>query len=197
MSHDEVSSRVKLVDLRVLSDNHYTLHKATFDYRRTDGAWQTMSRESYGIGRSVAVLPYDAARNRVLLLRQFRWPAFETGHRELLIEAPAGLLDGDTPQEGARREAQEEAGVIIGALEPVSECYLSPGAVTERMSLYIGSYDSAAPRQGGGGEFHEGEDIESFEVSLEQAMEMVRTGQVIDAKTIVLIQAARLKAAGL
>ena len=197
MDHDEVSSRVKLVDLRVLSDNHYTLHKATFDYRRNDGAWQTMSRESYGIGRSVAVLPYDAARNRVLLLRQFRWPAFQTGHRELLIEAPAGLLDGDTPEEGARREALEEAGVTLSALEPVSECYLSPGAVTERMSLYLGTYDSTVPRAGGGGQFHEGEDIESFEVSLEQAMEMVKTGQVIDAKTIVLIQAARLKAAGL
>jgi 8-oxo-dGTP pyrophosphatase MutT (NUDIX family) len=107
-----------------------------------------------------------------------------------LIEAPAGLLDSDTPEEGARREGLEEAVVTLNGLELVSECHLSPGAVTERMSLYLGACDSTAPRAGG--QFHAGEDIESFEVGLEQALEMVKAGHVIDAKTIVLIQAAGL-----
>jgi len=143
---DDVSSRVKVHGLDVLSDNHYVLRNARFDFRRQGGAWQAQKRESYDIGNGAAVLPIDRARNRVLLVRQFRWPAFEAGRRELLIEAPAGKLDGDDPETCVTREAMEEAGIAVSNLQRVTKCFPSPGAVTEQLSLFLADYDSTAPR---------------------------------------------------
>jgi nudix-type nucleoside diphosphatase (YffH/AdpP family) len=191
---DDVSARVKLRELKLLSDNHYTLRRAQFDFRRRDGAWQEQVRESYDIGDGAAVLPVDRARNKVLLIRQFRWPAFEAGQRELLVEAVAGKLDGDDPQTCVRREAAEEAGIHIIDLELVTHCFMSPGAVKEKLSLFLATYDSATPREKGGGHVQEGEDIESLETSLDDALAMVRRGEIIDAKTILLLQAAKLGA---
>jgi nudix-type nucleoside diphosphatase (YffH/AdpP family) len=126
---DEMSSRVRLQELTTLSDNHYVLRKARFELLRRDGQWQEQARESYDIGDGAAVLPVDAARGLVLLIRQFRWPVFEAGHRAPLIEAVAGKLDGDDPESCVRKEAMEEAGVKIGALTLVTRCFSSPGAV--------------------------------------------------------------------
>jgi nudix-type nucleoside diphosphatase (YffH/AdpP family) len=193
MTDKDISNRLKLREMKTLSDDHYLLRRADFEWRRSDGAWQAQTRESYDLGDAVAVLPIDRARDRVLLIRQFRWPVFEWGHRELLIEAIAGKLDGDMPEVCARREAMEEAGVTLGALELVSYCFPSPGAVKERMSVFLADYDSSAPRQKGGGHAHEGEDIEVFEVSLDKALAMTALGEIIDAKTILLLQAAKLR----
>jgi nudix-type nucleoside diphosphatase (YffH/AdpP family) len=150
-------------------------------------------RESYELGDAVTVLPVDRARDKVLLIRQFRWPVFEWGVTETLIEAVAGKLDGDTPETCARREAMEEAGVTLGALELVSYCFPSPGAVKERMTAYLADYDSTSPREAGGGHAHEGEDIEVLELPLDQAYAMIATGEIIDLKTIMLLQAAKLR----
>jgi nudix-type nucleoside diphosphatase (YffH/AdpP family) len=193
MTDKDISDRVKLRELKTLSDNHYILRRADFDYRRGDGRWQALHRESYELGDAMAVLPVDRARDKVLLIRQFRWPVFEWGHREMLIEAVAGKLDGDTPEVCARREAMEEAGVTLGALHLVSHCFPSPGAVKERMSAFLADYDSTAPRQKGGGHEEEGEDIEVFEVTLDEGMAMIASGEIIDAKTIMLLQAAKLR----
>lgn len=189
-----ISSRVRLRELKTLSDNHYTLRRAEFDFQRKDGRWQEgQLRESYDMGDGAAVLLWDRARDKVLLIKQFRWPPFEHGYRELMIEAVAGKLDGDEPETCVRREAVEEAGITVGKLELVSWCFPSPGAVTERMSLFIGEYDSAAPRQKGGGHESEGEDIETLEMPLEDALAMVAKGAIIDMKTILLLQAAKLR----
>ena len=196
MSNKDISDRVKLREMKVLSDNHYVLCRAAFDYQRRDGAWQHLFRESYNLGDAMTVLPVDKARGKVLLIRQFRWPVFEWGVRELLIEAVAGKLDGDTPEACARREAMEEAGVTLGALTLVSHCFPSPGAVKERMSVFLAEYDSTAPREKGGGHEHEGEDIETLEMTLDEALAMVESGEIIDAKTIILLQAAKLRALG-
>ena len=193
MTDKDISDRVKLHALKTLSDDHYHLRRADFDWRRSDGAWQRLSRESYDLGDAVAVLPWDRAQDRVLLIRQFRWPVFEWGHRELLVEAIAGKLDGDTPEACARREAMEEAGVTLGGLHLVTHCFPSPGAVKERMSAFLADYDSTAPRQKGGGIGEEGEDIETLEVSLDDAMAMIADGGIIDIKTILLLQAAKLR----
>lgn len=190
---EPLESRVKPRALEVLSDHHYTLRKATFDFRRADGRWQTQVRESYDIGHGAAVLPIDRTRGRVILIRQFRWPVFEAGYRQLMIEAPAGKLDGDDPQTCVRREALEEAGVALGALTLLFHCFSTPGAVTERLSLFIGDYDSEAPRAAGGGLEQEGEDIGVLEISLDEAMAMVTDGRIVDAKTIILIHAATLE----
>jgi nudix-type nucleoside diphosphatase (YffH/AdpP family) len=189
---DDLSDRVKLRELNILSENHYTLRRADFDFRRNDGAWQSQQRESYDIGDAAAVLPMDGARGKVLLIRQFRWPVFESGCRELLVEAVAGKLDGDDPQTCIAREAVEEAGVTISNLRLVSHCFVSPGAVKERLSLFLADYDASAPRAAGGGHAQEGEDIEVLEMPLDDALAMIASGEIIDIKTITLLQAAKL-----
>jgi nudix-type nucleoside diphosphatase (YffH/AdpP family) len=193
MSDKDISGRVKLRELKTLSDNHYILRRADFDFRRRDGKWQRNLRESYDMGDGAAVLPLDRARGMVLLIRQFRWPAFERGERELLIEAVAGKLDGDDPAACVVREAMEEAGVAIAAPRLVTHCFMSPGAVTEKISLFLADYDSQAPRAAGGGHEQEGEDIEVLELTLDEAFAMIASGQIIDAKTILLLQAAKLR----
>ena len=137
---------MRLRELKILSDNHYILRKAVFDFQRRDGAWQEQGRESYDIGDAAAVLPIDQARGRVLLIRQFRWPPFESGYKQLLIEAIAGKLDGDAPQTCIIREAVEEAGIAITNLKLVTHCFVSPGAVKERLSCFLADYDFTAPR---------------------------------------------------
>ena len=189
----DISDRVRLRELKLLSDNHYTLRRAEFDFRRSNGRWQeSQLRESYDIGDAAVVLPYDRARDRVLLIRQFRWPVFEWGHKELIVEAIAGKLDGDEPENCARREAMEEAGVTLDALRVATWCFPSPGAVKERMTAFLADYDSRAPRAKGGGHEHEGEDIEVLELALDDAMAMIVRGEIIDMKTILLLQAAKL-----
>lgn len=193
MDKDDVSGRVRLHGLTVLSDNHYVLRKAAFDWQRSDGAWQAQMRESYDQGDGVAVLPVDPARGTVLLIRQFRWPPYEAGYRQLLIEAIAGKLDGDAPEAGACREAMEEAGVRLTNLRRIFHVFMSPGAVTERLSLFVADYDSREARGAGGGHAHEGEDIKVLEMSLDEALAMAAGGEIIDAKTILLLQYLALK----
>lgn len=195
MTDKYISDRVRLRELKTLSDNHYILRRADFDWRRSDGQWQRSYRESYDMGDGAAVLPVDRVRDRVLLIRQFRWPVFEHGHPTLMIEVVAGKLDGDTPQACVIREAMEEAGLAISKPQLVTHCFTSPGAVTEKLSLFLADYDSTQPRAAGGGHAHEGEDIEVFEISLDEAMAMIASGAIIDAKTILLVQAAKLRAA--
>ena len=186
---DDVSNRVRLRELKTLSDNHYTLRRAEFDWRRADGRWHEKDRrESYDIGDGAAVLPLDRARGLVLLIKQFRWPAYEWGYRQLLIEAPAGKLDGDDPQTCVIKEAMEEAGVAIGEPRLVTHCFSTPGAVQERLSLFLADYDSAVQRKAGGGHENEGEDITVLELPLDKALAMIATGEIIDAKTIILLQ---------
>lgn len=189
---DDISSRIRLRNLEVLADNHFTLRRATYDYHRRDGRWQTDNRESYDIGDGAVVLPVDRARGTVLLIRQFRWPAFEWGYRELLIEAVAGKLDQDDPEGCVIREAMEEAGVAIRNIRLFTHCFLSCGAVKERLSLFLADYDSTASREKGGGHEAEGEDIEVLETTLDAALVMIASGEIVDAKTIMLLQAAKL-----
>lgn len=189
----DISDCVRLHELKTLSDNHYTLRRAEFDFCRTDGRWQAhQQRESYDIGDAAAVLPWDRKRDRVILIRQFRWPVYEWGHKQLLVEAIAGKLDGDDPQSAIIREAMEEAGVAITNLRLVTHAFVSPGAVKERVSHFLADYDSAATRAKGGGHEHEGEDIEVLELPLDDALAMIPRGGVIDLKTVMLLQAAKL-----
>jgi nudix-type nucleoside diphosphatase (YffH/AdpP family) len=188
----EIQDRVRLKDLKTLSDNHYILRKADFEFRRVDGKWQEQSRESYDIGDGAAVLPIDRNTGLVLLVRQFRWPAFEHGYGRLLIESIAGKLDGAEPETCAANEALEEAGIGVSNLQQVFHCFMSPGAVTERLHLFVADYNSKAPRTLSGGNENEGEDIGVLELSLATALELVLKGDIVDAKTIMLLQWAAL-----
>ncbi len=191
---DDITARVKLRENKILSDDYYVLRRADFDFRRSDGTWQNQTRESYDIGEAAAVLPFDKKHGKVLMLRQFRWPVFEWGYRELLIEAVAGKLDGDDPEACVIREAMEEAGVRIFNLRLVSHAFVSPGAVKERPSFFLADYDSTAVREKGGGHADEGEDIEVLELGLDDALAMIPRGEIVDLKTIMLLQAAKLSA---
>ena len=193
MSDDDISKRVRQRELWILSDHYYTLRKASFDFQRRDGAWQHQERESYDLGDAAAVLPLDTARGLVILIKQFRWPVFEWGYKKLLVEVIAGKLDGDTPVDCITREAMEEAGVTISNLRLVTHCFPSPGAVKERASMFLADYDSTRPRAQGGGHEHEGEDIEVLEMPLDEAMAMIARGEIVDMKTILLLQAAKLQ----
>jgi nudix-type nucleoside diphosphatase (YffH/AdpP family) len=188
MSQD-LSDRVRIRDEHVLSHKRYKLSEFEFDYRRSDGSWQRQSREIFDRKHAAAVLPIDPARGTVILVRQFRLPAYLTGHRAPLVEVIAGALDGDEPEACARREAMEEAGVDVRELTLAYDCFMSPGAVTERMHLYVGTYSGRSGK--GGGLAHEGEDIEVLEMTLAQALAMLGRGEIVDAKTILLLQYAK------
>ena len=188
-----MSERVKIHSIEVLSDNWYVLRKATFDYQRNNGEWQTQSREVYDRGNGATILLYNLAQQTVVLTRQFRFPAFSNGLESgLLIETAAGLLDQASPEERIRLEAEEETGYQVQAIEKVFEAYMSPGSVTEKLYFYIAAYQAKDKLNHGGGVVSEGEDIEVLELPFQQALAMVKTGEIQDGKTIILLQYAAL-----
>ncbi len=184
---------VRIVEDRVLSDAWGTLRATTFQLRRRSGDWQTQVRETYDKGDGAVVLLYSRTRGTVLLTRQFRYPAFANGDAALMIEAPAGLLDGDTPETCIRREAEEEAGYRLGRTDFVQVMYPTPGCVLERVHLFTAPLDDAERISEGGGLVEEGEDIEVFELDFDEALAMVRAGDIVDAKTVILLQHAALE----
>lgn len=183
---------IRIEEVRVLSDQHYVLRTTRFAYHRRDGSWQTMNRETYDRGNGAVILPYDPARGTVLLVRQFRYPAYVNGHHEPLIEAIAGLLDANDPLTAIGKEAEEEAGFHIRNPRQVLEAFMSPGSVTERLTFFIGEYSLSDRIGAGGGLEGEGEDIEVLEPAYEEALAMIGDGRIVDAKTIMLIQHLRL-----
>lgn len=188
------NDRIANLDIDVLSDHWYVLRRATFDFLHRDGRWTREVREAYDRGNGVVVLLHDPAAGTVLLTRQFRLPAFVNGHADgMLIEAPAGLNDGDDPEAAIRREAEEESGVRIGEIHRLFELFMSPGSVTERVTFFAATYAQADRVSPGGGLHHEGEDIEVIEVALDEALRMVDRGEIVDGKTVLLLQWAELR----
>lgn len=178
---------VEILNTEVLSDNWYVLRKVTFRIRKSDGTWQTQSREAYDRGNGATVLLYDLERRTVLLTRQFRLPTFVNGNPSgMLIEACAGLLDNDDPEAAIRRELREETGYEVGEVRKVFEAYMSPGSVTEILHFFVAEYSQSLQRDGGGGV--DEEDIEVLELPLDEAWARVQRGEIKDAKTILLLQ---------
>ena len=181
--------RVRVTDVRLLSDNWYTLHSTTFDYRGDDGQWTTQSRETYDRGNGVTILLYDVSRRTVLLTQQFRYPVYVNGHPDgMLLETAAGLLDNDDPETAIRREAIEETGHDVGEVTHVFDVFMSPGSVTERLHFYAAPYSSETKTGDGGGLVDEGEHITVVELGIDEALDMVVDGRIADAKTIMLLQ---------
>lgn len=187
------SDRVRILEERLLSDDWYILKKTTFEYRCRDGHWQRQSRETYDRGNGAVLLLFNVERSTVVLIRQFRFPAFVNGCRDgLLIEACAGLLDGDDPQTCIRREAEEETGFRVRSPRKILEAYMSPGSVTEKLHFFVAEYETQDRLSAGGGDLAEGEDIEVIELPLASALQMISTGAIQDGKTIMLLQYAAL-----
>ncbi|MGC1304011.1 MAG: NUDIX domain-containing protein [Caulobacteraceae bacterium] len=187
-----LSDRVRIQSVQTLSDDWYVLKKTTFQFRRSDGGWQTQTRETYDRGNGAVILLYDPARRTVVLVRQFRFPAFVNGADDLLIEAPAGLLDQAQPAERIRAEAEEETGYRVHDVEPIFEAFMSPGSVTEKLYFFSGRYTPANKVSDGGGHADEGEDIEVLELDIDTAMAKIASGEIRDGKTIMLLQHAAL-----
>jgi GDP-mannose pyrophosphatase NudK len=184
--------RIKIREVRTLSDDWYLLKKTTFEYRMRDGSWKTVSRETYDRGNGATILLINRERRTVLLTRQFRFPAYVNGSADgMLVEACAGLLDQNSPEEAIRREAQEELGVEVGVVHKVLETYMSPGSVTEKLFFFVAEYD--LPASEGAGNSEEGEDIEVIELTLEEALTWIGDGRIQDAKTIILLLLAQTK----
>jgi nudix-type nucleoside diphosphatase (YffH/AdpP family) len=193
MTADAHHNRVRITEEKLLSDDWFVLKKTTFDYRRRDGSWQRLSRETYDRGNGASILLYNRARRTVVLTRQFRFPAFVNGCPDgMLIEACAGLLDAEDAATCIRREAEEETGYRIGSVHKVFEAYMSPGSVTERLSFFVAPYESVQRISEGGGDASEGEEIEVLEPTLDEALAMVAQGEICDGKTIMLLQHAKL-----
>jgi nudix-type nucleoside diphosphatase (YffH/AdpP family) len=187
-----VSDRVRVQNVRLLSDNYYTLKTTTFEWRRANGEWQTQHRETYDRGDCATILPYNPAQRTVLLVRQFRYPAYVNGYEDLLIEAAAGVLDNEPPEVRIRAEAEEEIGYRLGAVRKIFEAFMSPGSVTEKQHFFVAEYDSSMRIGSGGGLADEGEDIEVLELPIDQTLAMIADGRIQDAKTIMLLQYAAL-----
>ena len=180
-------------NVEVTSDGWHVLRRTTFDYRRRSGRWVTEQRETYDRGNGATILVYDAERGTVLLTRQFRYPVYVNGHPDgMLIETAAGLLDDDDPETAIRREASEELGVDLGAVEHVFDVFMSPGSVTECVHFYAAPYTAADRTGDGGGLAEDGEDIEVLELPFAEALAMTRDGRIADGKTIMLLQWAAL-----
>jgi nudix-type nucleoside diphosphatase (YffH/AdpP family) len=188
------TDRIRIHSVVTLSNDWYVLKKTTFDYLRRDGTWQTQSRETYDRGNGAAILLYNRNLGTVILTRQFRFPAYVNGLTGgMLIEACAGLLDREAPEACIKREAEEETGFKIASARKIFEAYMSPGSVTEKLFFFVAEYDGGSKVSAGGGDHAEGEDIEVLEMPFEQAYEMIGSGEIIDAKTILLLQYAKLQ----
>jgi GDP-mannose pyrophosphatase NudK len=190
---DMTGPPIRNLSVEVLSDSHYTLRRATFDYRQRDGEWRRQSREAYDRGNGAAILLYNRERRTVLLTRQFRYPAYSNGlEGGMLIEVCAGLLDEDDPETAIRREAEEETGYRLRHVRKIFSAYMSPGSVTEQLHFFVAEYSPEEKVSDGGGEADSSEDIEVLELPIEQALAMIETGEIQDAKTVILLYHARI-----
>lgn len=188
-----MNPRVKNIQKQVLSDNWYTLRKITFDFQKKNGEWQQQHREAYDRGNGATILLYNREQGTVILTRQFRMPTYVNGNETgMLIETCAGLLDQDNPEDCIRRETEEETGYKVTDVRKVFEAYMSPGSVTEILYFFVAEYSKAHKVNEGGGLEHDQEDIEVLELSFQQALDMMASGDIRDGKTIMLLQYAQL-----
>jgi GDP-mannose pyrophosphatase NudK len=186
--------KIKITETKLLSDNWYTLNKVTFDYQLENKETESHIREVYDRGNGAAILLYNRTKKTVVLTRQFRMPTFLNGNKTgMMIEVCAGLLDQENAEAAIIRETEEETGYRLSKVEKVIETYMSPGSVTEILYLFIGEYDETMKTNEGGGLDHEQENIEVLEYTFDEAYKMIESGEILDAKTILLLQHAKIK----
>lgn len=187
------NENIKILSTEILSDNWYTLNKITFEYTKKDGTVETQNREAYDRGNGATILLYNNENQTVILIRQFRLPTYLNGNASgMLIETCAGLLDKDNPETAIKRETEEETGYKIKDVQKVFEAYMSPGSVTEILYFFTAEYSKDMKVSEGGGHHEEQENIEVLELTFKNALEMIKTGEIKDGKTIMLLQYAQI-----
>ena len=185
--------KIKIIKSEILSDNWYTLRKITYDYQKKDGTWETQYREAYDRGNGATILLYNKLNQTVILTRQLRIPTYLNGNETgMMIEACAGLLDTENAEDCIKRETEEETGYQINEVRKIFEVYMSPGSVTEIIHFFVGEYAKEMKVNEGGGLDEEQENIEVLEIPFEKALQMITTGEIKDAKTIMLLQYAKI-----
>lgn len=185
---------IQITKTEVLSNNWYTLRKITFQFTKPNGEIVTQAREAYDRGNGAVILLYNKAQRSVILTEQFRMPTYTNGNPTgMMIEACAGLLDEDDPEGCIRRETEEETGYRLTDVRKVYEAYMSPGSVTEILHFFVGEYSNDMKVSDGGGVEGEEENIEVLEMGIDKAMDMIASGEIKDAKTIMLLQYVKLQ----
>ncbi|UWY30468.1 NUDIX domain-containing protein [Flavobacterium sp. TR2] len=185
---------IEITETKLLSDNWYVLNKVTFDYKKENQPAESHIREVYDRGNGAGILLYNSIKKTVILTRQFRLPTFLNGNKTgMMIEVCAGLLDKDNAEQAIIRETEEETGYRLSKVQKVLETYMSPGSVTEILYLFVGEYDENMKVSEGGGLDAEQENIEVLEFTFDQAYAMIESGEITDAKTIMLLQYAKIK----
>jgi len=185
---------VSVIEEKILSNNWYILKKITFDYRDSSGNWTRQAREAYDRGNGAVILLYNKENQTVILTRQFRMPTYVNGNESgMLIEACAGLLDKDNAEDCIRKETEEETGYRISKIEKIFEAYMSPGSVTEILYFFVAEYQKDMKVSDGGGAEAEQENIEVLEIPFKDALAMIKTGEIKDGKTIMLLQYAQIE----
>ena len=188
-----MSSNIKITKTELLSDNWYILNKITYEYLNKKGIWETQIRECYDRGNGAVILLYNKQNKTIILTQQFRLPTFINGNPTgQMIEACAGLLDKDNPEDCIIKETQEETGYKISKVKKIFESFMSPGSVTEILHFFIAEYSSEMKISDGGGLAHEQENIEVLELDFNTAYNMISSGEIKDGKTIMLLQYAKI-----
>ncbi len=188
-----MNNTIEILETKILSNNWYTLKKVTYNYLKKNGIWQTQIREAYDRGNGAVILLYNKKDKKVILTRQFRLPTYINGNNDgMMIECCAGLLDKDNAEDCIRKEALEETGYQINNVRKLFEAYMSPGSVTEILYFFVAEYQKDMKINDGGGLENEQEDIEVLELDFEDAYHGIASGDIKDAKTIMLLQYAKI-----
>lgn len=188
-----MNDTAQIIDTKILSNKRYLLKEVTVNYTETNGEKHTTTREVYERGDAAAAVLYNQATGMIVLLNQFRLPTFLNGNPGgILKEICAGMLDGETPEVCIRREIKEETGYVIKDVHAAGEIYVSPAGCTERIYLFTAPYTPDMKTASGGGLQEEQEFIEIEEVPYEEALQLIATGGIRDAKTIALLYHLRV-----
>jgi GDP-mannose pyrophosphatase NudK len=187
-------NRVKIIQEKILYKGWSLLREFIIDYKRSDGDVESQIREIYNSGDGAAVLLYNPIDKKILLIKQFRLPVLLNNHDDgFILECPAGMLDELEPEKAILKEIEEETGYQITKVQKIYEAFATPGAHMEKIHFYVAQYDDSMKTSTGGGQRSEQEDIEVTEYSFSEIDELLKTGKIIDAKTIILLQWALIK----
>lgn len=188
-----MTEKIRNINKTLLSDNWYTLNKYSFEYQKPSGDWEPQEREAYDRGNGSTILLYNSTKGTVILTRQFRLPTYVNGNKDgMLIETCAGLLDENNAEDCIKKEAEEETGYKIDKVKKIFQAYMSPGSVTEILYFFVAEYSDEMKVSEGGGLEHEQENIQVLELNFNDAYSMIESGEIMDGKTIMLLQYAKL-----
>lgn len=188
------SNRIKNVTSKVISNIWAKLEQVSFDFTFKNGKKERLTHEVYGKNDGVAVLLYNSSTKKVILSKQFRIPMYVAGVKNgFSIEVCGGAIDkNESPETTVIRETKEEVGYNVNELKKVTTLFLSPGLMKEQVHLYVAAYNDEDKVEKGGGLASESEEITVLETDFSDALKMIENEEIIDARTILLLQYAQI-----